>query len=247
MNKEKLKPAMTKQQEKLTLASNPLKLYKDLVVGNSSYFFLAKFEAITFLFSGMSGIFGFFFRKLFYPALFSNKAEKVIFGKDIVLRRSKQTSIDSNVVIDDSVVIDNRGADSFISIAKNVLIGRSSILVAKNAKITLKDGVNISSNVRIATQSSIEIGESTLIAAYAYIGPGNHKPADDNKSLIEQEMEIKGGVKIGKNVWIGSRATIMDGVKIGDGAIIAAHSFVSKDVPANTTVGGCPAKIIERN
>ncbi|WP_278853885.1 DapH/DapD/GlmU-related protein, partial [Thomasclavelia spiroformis] len=50
---------------------------------------------------------------------------------------------------------------------------------------------------------------------------------------------------IGKKVWIGSHATILPGVTIGDNAIVAAGAVVTKDVPANTVVGGVPAKIIK--
>ena len=47
-------------------------------------------------------------------------------------------------------------------------------------------------------------------------------------------------------MWIGSNATILPGVTIGDGAIVAAGAVVAKDVPPNTVVGGVPAKIIKR-
>jgi virginiamycin A acetyltransferase len=56
----------------------------------------------------------------------------------------------------------------------------------------------------------------------------------------------KGAVEIGNDVWIGAQATIMSGVNVGDGAIIAAFSVVTKDVPPYTIVGGNPAKIIRQ-
>jgi acetyltransferase-like isoleucine patch superfamily enzyme len=90
----------------------------------------------------------------------------------------------------------------------------------------------------------VEIGESTLVAAFSYIGPGNHKRGDGTKALIEEEMEIKGGVKIGARCWIGAHTTILDGVTIGDDAIVGAHSMVREDVPAGATVVGVPAKKI---
>ena len=55
---------------------------------------------------------------------------------------------------------------------------------------------------------------------------------------------IPAPIHIGKNVWIGSNATVLPGVSIGDGAIVAAGAVVTKDVPENTIVGGVPAKVI---
>lgn len=51
-------------------------------------------------------------------------------------------------------------------------------------------------------------------------------------------------IHIGRNVWIGANATVLPGVTIGDHAVIAAGAVVTKDVPANTVVGGVPAKVI---
>ncbi len=56
----------------------------------------------------------------------------------------------------------------------------------------------------------------------------------------------KGDTRIGNDVWIGHKATIMPGINIGDGAIIGSHSVVTKDVPPYTIVGGNPAKIIKK-
>ena len=53
-------------------------------------------------------------------------------------------------------------------------------------------------------------------------------------------------VKIGNNVWIGERSMILKGVEIGDGAVVAGASVVTKSVPANTVVAGNPAKIIKK-
>lgn len=51
---------------------------------------------------------------------------------------------------------------------------------------------------------------------------------------------------LGKNVWVGSNATILQGVTIGDNAVVAAGAVVTKDVPADTIVGGVPARFIKR-
>lgn len=58
------------------------------------------------------------------------------------------------------------------------------------------------------------------------------------------DLPIKGDTIVGNDVWIGYQSIIMPGVKIGDGAIVAAHSVVTKDVPSYSIVGGNPAQII---
>ena len=52
-------------------------------------------------------------------------------------------------------------------------------------------------------------------------------------------------IVLGKNVWVGSNSTILQGVTIGDNAVVAAGAVVAKDVPSNVVVGGVPAKIIK--
>ena len=62
-----------------------------------------------------------------------------------------------------------------------------------------------------------------------------------------RELISGGAVFIGKNVWIGDKVTILPGTTIGDGAIVAANSVVSKDIPAYSVAAGNPAKILKQN
>ena len=57
---------------------------------------------------------------------------------------------------------------------------------------------------------------------------------------------LKGDITIGNDVWIGGHSTILPGVSIGDGAVVAAGAVVTKDVEPNTIVGGVPAKVIKK-
>lgn len=67
-----------------------------------------------------------------------------------------------------------------------------------------------------------------------------------NKKDVASGWDNKGDIVIGNDVWIGYKAIILAGVKIGDGAIIGTRALVTKDVPAYSIVGGIPAKIIRR-
>ena len=53
-------------------------------------------------------------------------------------------------------------------------------------------------------------------------------------------------VKLGRRVWVGSHATILPGVTVGDNAVIAAGAVVTKDVPANAVAAGVPAKVVKK-
>lgn len=66
------------------------------------------------------------------------------------------------------------------------------------------------------------------------------------ESAMPDSWPFKGNTVIGNDVWIGYGATIMPGIKIGDGAIIGAQSVVTRDVPAYSIVGGNPAKEIRK-
>ena len=60
------------------------------------------------------------------------------------------------------------------------------------------------------------------------------------------DLPLKGDTVVGNDVWIGQNVTVMPGVNIGDGAIIAANSVVTKDIPAYCVAGGNPCKIIKK-
>lgn len=239
-------PHMSPQQRAFSDASrSAFALYKEYAVGaQASLAFLAWYELCTLFLSGLPGVIGFGARSLIYPSLFASCGPRPAFGKQVIIRNPRAISLGKKVLVDDFAALDVRGDAGKISIEDHVSIGRFSSVVSKNAVIHLGAGVNIGSYCRIASQSRVEIGASTLVAAYCYIGAGNHQRGDDARPLIEREMEIKGGVYIGNNAWIGTRATILDGVKIGDGAIVGAHSLVRDDVPAGATVVGVPARIV---
>ena len=99
--------------------------------------------------------------------------------------------------------------------------------------------VFINMGCKFQDQGGIYIGDGTLIGHNVVLATLNHA-----KSPKDRGTMIPAPIHIGKHVWIGSNSTILPGVTIGDGAIVAAGAVVSKDVPENAIVGGVPATIL---
>ena len=99
--------------------------------------------------------------------------------------------------------------------------------------------VFINMGCKFQDQVGIYIGDGTLIGHNVVLATLNHA-----KSPKDRGTMIPAPIRIGKHVWIGSNSTILPGVTIGDGAIVAAGAVVSKDVPENAIVGGVPATIL---
>lgn len=91
----------------------------------------------------------------------------------------------------------------------------------------------------IQAQSDIKIGKNVCVGEYAKIISGSHDVSSPHFDLDEKPIEI------GDNVWIATAAIILPGVRIGEGAVVAAGAVVSRDVEPRTVVGGNPAKFIK--
>lgn len=115
----------------------------------------------------------------------------------------------------------------------------SNLKVSGSAKCIIGKFCSIAPDVRIFTGEEHNIDSITTY-------PFGHVHKDVFKVDNPNHPITHGDVVIGNDVWIGYGATIMSGVNIGDGAVIAANSHVVKDVKPYTVVGGNPAKLIKK-
>ena len=105
--------------------------------------------------------------------------------------------------------------------------------------ITMGKHVFINSGCKFQDQGGIFIDDGALIGHGVVLATLDHDFAPDKRQALHPAP-----IHIGKNVWIGANAVVTRGVTIGDNAVVAAGAVVNKDVPANTIVGGVPAKRI---
>ena len=138
---------------------------------------------------------------------------------------------------------------SEIQVAKNLIIGKKT-RISSFVKIKVINGfIRIGENCTInsfcfidADKGGLEIGDNVLIGPHVGIHGSNYNYENKEKLIINQGI-ISKGIKIGDDVWIGSRSTILDGVTIGKGAVIGAGAVVNGDIPPYSVAVGVPAKV----
>jgi acetyltransferase-like isoleucine patch superfamily enzyme len=125
---------------------------------------------------------------------------------------------------------DPNGLYSFenISVGNHVNLGYKTIILAAKSKVVIGNKVMFGPEVII-----VGGGHNTSVIGRFMFDVHEKRPQDDLGVIIEDD------------VWVGGRVVILRGVKVGRGAIIAAGSIVTKDVPPYGVVGGNPAKIIK--
>ena len=141
--------------------------------------------------------------------------KSVKFGKNVIIKVTDgaQLIIETNVTIQDNTTIIAKNGK--IHISKNVLIGKGCVIVSRE---------------------KIYIGENTLIAEYVVIRDQDHDLNDHKKFETSP-------IKIEKNCWIGSKATILKNSHINEKVVIGAHALVKGNIPKKVIAVGIPAKI----
>jgi acetyltransferase-like isoleucine patch superfamily enzyme len=89
----------------------------------------------------------------------------------------------------------------------------------------------------------IEFGEAALAADWVYICDFDHV-FDDVTVPIKDQGIVKSPVRIGRDVWIGEKASVLRGVRIGEGSVVASHCLVNRDLPPYSVAVGVPARVV---
>lgn len=152
--------------------------------------------------------------------------EKTIFGDDLYLTAWDHYSYCDNETNDNNLIEQ--------TFSPNLHIGEDCHFGAYN---------------HITCTNRVIIGNNVLTGKWVTITDNSHG------QFVKEQLAIppilrpicsKGEVVIGDNVWIGDKATILPGVHIGDGAVVAANAVVTKDVPSNSMVAGNPAIVVRK-
>lgn len=107
--------------------------------------------------------------------------------------------------------------------------------------ITVGENVFINACCHFQDHGGVTLGDGCQIGHNVVFATLNH-----GLSPEERPITYPAPIVLERNVWVGSNATILQGVTIGENAVVAAGAVVTRDVPANTIVGGVPAKFIRK-
>ena len=157
--------------------------------------------------------------------------------------RGNRIKIGAFSVIEDNVLIESsNNQDSCINIGRRCNIKRGSTIRSYNGFVNIGNRVSIGENSILAGHGGLLIGDATIIAGHCYFSAANHIFTTGN--YIRFQGEEAKGIHIGSDVWIGGNVMVLDGVSIGDSAVIGAGSLVTRDVPPNSKCFGNPCEVL---
>ena len=197
--------------------------------------------------------------KLFYRTLtkratmlirgFLKTGKKVFVGPNTKILNPQNIVFGRSVTIEKHTIIDGFSSEKII-LGDCVKIGAYSNLNSTSHfskyGIGLKMGNNsaIGDYTHFGAAGGIEIGDNVIMGSYISFHSENHNFSDTSQLIREQGVTSK-GIKLGNNIWVGAKATFLDGCIVGNNSVVAAGAVVNGEFPDNVVIGGVPAKVLK--
>jgi acetyltransferase-like isoleucine patch superfamily enzyme len=187
-------------------------------------------------------------RGLFWKLFFKHGHSPVFIGKGVIILSPHMLSVGRSFTLGDFSTIDALSQEGII-LGDNVTLDRYTMLRISGTLRKLGKGIRIGNSTGVGAYSYIGAGGGVVIGNFVSIGQRvnfhaeNHEFQDRSRLIAEQGVTYK-GICVEDDCWIGSGSIILDGVTIGQGAVVAAGSVVTKNVDAYSIVAGVPARVI---
>ena len=232
-------------REELHSAESSFRKYWRKAGGDISLPKLLLYEVFALLAANLGGAAGFWLRKTLAGRIFRSAGKGLILGRGLTVRHPGRVEFGDNVAVDDYAFIDASGSGEVgVQLRDGVILSRNCSVMGKDGYVVFHERADVGCNCVFASVAGITVGASTIIAGNCYIGGGRYYHDRLDQAIMDQGVYSRGEIVIGEKSWIGAGAVILDGVKIGTGAIIGAGSVVTRDVPDHAVVTGVPAKIL---
>ena len=159
----------------------------------------------------------------------------------ILLLRMKGCKVAWSAVIHPSAAIEPSGGS--IEIGPRTHIDRGAILRAMGGHIRIGADCSVNAYSFLSGSGGIDVADHVMMGSHASIYASNHVFADLSVSMDTQGLDLK-GIRIERDVWVGTGVRILDGVQVGAGSILAAGAVVTKSIEPYSINGGVPARQI---
>ena len=175
--------------------------------------------------------------------------KKVFLGADVKILNKSNFDFGHNVTIEAHSIIDGYSSRK-ITLGNNAKIGMYSKLLSTSHLATYGKGLIMGNNSAVGdfchfgAPGGITIGNDVIMGSFVSFHSENHNFQDTSKLIREQGVNSK-GIILGNNIWVGARVTFLDGCEVGDNSVVAAGAVVNGIFPANSVIGGVPAKVIK--
>ena len=236
--------AMTERfRQRLSDPNSSFGRYRTIAIGQRGLGDLLAYELINTFILPLPGRLGLGLRRLLFPLICAKMGRCVTLGTDCTIRNPFRIWIEDYAVIEDGVTLDVKPLAHNLLIGRNVVVGRRTILNCAGGTLAIDNGTHIGPSCRLGSKKGLTIGKHCRIGEQACCSGAGHAYADRNRPIVEQAVTCKGPTKLGDFVIVGDRATILDGIQIGNNVRIAPDSLVTRDIPDNSLVAGVPARI----
>lgn len=148
------------------------------------------------------------------------------------------------VFLDRGAQVQVRSDYGRLIIGRWVHLGADTVLRCHEGTLTLGDKSVLGRNVSVNCYLDIEIGDSALMADGVYISDFDHAFTDLARPIKDQGI-VKSRVRIGRDVWLGTKSTVLRGVVIGESSVVGANAVVTHDLAPFSVSVGVPAKVVK--
>jgi acetyltransferase-like isoleucine patch superfamily enzyme len=222
-----------------------LSRYRALTFPDGGILPFVLYELATMFLLPMPGAAGLLLRRKLLRPFFGALGRNVIIGRNCVFRHPRRIFLGDAVALDDNCMLDARGCgEEGLTIGENTIVGRDCVIKSKDGGIHIGRGVNLGARTYAVSHSGLEIGDDVGVAGGCFLNGGTFPLEEFGKPPPLRTPTSTGPIEIGAGAWLATTVTVLDGVRIGENAVVSAGSVVTRDVPARTVVQGNPAKKI---
>lgn len=173
---------------------------------------------------------------------------RLFVGRRVGLHFPRYISLGRNVSLGDDSSISGLSRDGVrigdhVRIREHVWIQATSTLDQPGVGLTIGEGTYVGPRCMLGAGGGIAIGRCVTLGAAVHVLAENHRFQDPDLPIPDQGV-TRQGITIEDEVWIGNAAILLDGVRVGRGAVIGAGAVVTRDVPPNAIAAGNPARVI---